>query len=255
MIGVKNLTKRYGTFTAVSNLSFTIEPGHIYGFLGPNGAGKSTTMNMITGCLAPTEGEIKIDGFDIIDQPLDAKKRIGYLPEMPPLYADQTVVEYLTFVAEAKGFKGKTAVREEIERVIIATHIEDVAGKLIKHLSKGYKQRVGIAQALIGDPEIIILSSHILSEIQAVCDMVLIINRGEMLAFDKLENLTNLEAMKLSLEDVFIDMIKEQQEAVADAAETTETDAAANVEETEEAEEIEETETAETAETEEEVEA
>ncbi len=219
MIEVKHLTKRYGSHEAVSDLSFTFAEGKIYGFLGPNGAGKSTTMNIITGCLAATSGEVKIGGYDIFEQPMEAKKLIGYLPELPPLYMDQTVTEYLYFVARAKGFK-KSETEEEIKKVIEETHIEDVADKLIKHLSKGYRQRVGIAQALIGSPEIIILdeptvgldptqiveirdfikelgenhtvvlSSHILSEVQAVCDEVLIIHKGKLVAFDKIENLS-----------------------------------------------------------------
>ena len=219
MIEVKHLTKQYGSHTAVSDLSFTFTKGKIYGFLGPNGAGKTTTMNIITGCLAATSGEVKIGGYDIFEQPMEAKKLIGYLPELPPLYLDQTVTEYLYFVARAKGFK-KSETEEEIKKVIEETHIEDVADKLIKHLSKGYRQRVGIAQALIGSPEIIILdeptvgldptqiveirdfikelgenhtvvlSSHILSEVQAVCDEVLIIHKGKLVAFDKIENLS-----------------------------------------------------------------
>ncbi len=218
LIEVKHLTKRYGNHTAVSDLSFTITPGKIYGFLGPNGAGKSTTMNIITGCLAATEGDVKIGGFDIFEQPKQAKRLVGYLPEMPPLYMDQTVLEYLHFVAKAKGLK-KQEMASEIEKVVQETRIEDVANKLIKHLSKGYRQRVGIAQALLGNPEIIILdeptvgldpaqiieirdlikklgeshtvilSSHILSEVQAICDEALIIHKGKLRAFDTLENL------------------------------------------------------------------
>ncbi len=219
MIEVKHLNKKYGSQMAVSDLSFTIKPGGIYGFLGPNGAGKSTTMNIMTGCLAATSGEVKIDGYDIFEQPKEAKKKIGYLPELPPLYVDQTVREYLYFVARAKGIK-KTEVESELHTVIEETSIEDVSGKMIRHLSKGYRQRVGIAQALIGNPEIIILdeptvcldpaqiieirdlikdlgkkhtvilSSHILSEVQAICDNVLIIHKGKLVAFDKLENLS-----------------------------------------------------------------
>ncbi|MCC8140145.1 MAG: ABC transporter ATP-binding protein [Lachnospiraceae bacterium] len=215
---MKHLTKRYGDQLAVSDLSFTITPGQIYGFLGPNGAGKTTTMNIITGCLAATAGDVIVGGYDIFEQPKEAKKLIGYLPELPPLYMEQTVLEYLYFVARAKGLKPRE-IDEEIDKVVEETHIEDVAEKLIKHLSKGYRQRVGIAQALLGNPEIIILdeptvgldpgqiieirdlikklgekhtvilSSHILSEIQAICDMVLIIHRGKLVAFDRPENL------------------------------------------------------------------
>ncbi|MCD8231010.1 MAG: ABC transporter ATP-binding protein [Clostridiales bacterium] len=219
MIEVKHLSKQYGSQMAVSDLSFTITPGGIYGFLGPNGAGKSTTMNIITGCLAATSGEVKIGGYDIFEQPKEAKSQIGYLPELPPLYMDQTVSEYLYFVARAKGIK-KSEVQSELHTVIAETRIADVSEKMIKHLSKGYRQRVGIAQALLGNPEIIILdeptvgldpaqiieirdliknlgkkhtvilSSHILSEVQAICDNVLIIHKGKLVAFDKLENLS-----------------------------------------------------------------
>jgi len=218
LIEVKNLTKRYGSNLAVSDLSFTITPGKIYGFLGPNGAGKSTTMNIITGCLAATSGDVKIGGYDIFEQPKEAKGLIGYLPEMPPLYTEQTAIEYLYFVARAKGIK-REDIKDEVVRVIRETHIEEVSRKLIRHLSKGYRQRVGIAQALIGNPEIIILdeptvgldpaqiieirdliktlggkhtvilSSHILPEIQEVCDEVLIIHKGKLVAFNKLEEL------------------------------------------------------------------
>lgn len=144
MIEVSHLTKRYGGHTAVSDLSFTIEKGRIYGFLGPNGAGKSTTMNIMTGCLAATSGDVKIDGFDIFESPMEAKRRIGYLPEQPPLYMDRTPREYLTFVARAKGIPEKQ-IRQQVERVLEVTQTADVADRLIAHLSKGYKQRVGIA--------------------------------------------------------------------------------------------------------------
>lgn len=220
MITVEHLSKKYGDFLAVDDLSFTIEDGHIYGFLGPNGAGKSTTLNIMTGCLAATSGDVKIDDYDIYENEKEAKKLIGYLPEMPPLYMDQTPREYLNFVAEAKGITAKAEKKSEIERVIAETHIEDVADRLIKHLSKGYKQRVGIAQALLGNPSVIILdeptvgldpkqiieirdlieelgekhtvilSSHILSEVQAICEKVLIIYKGKLVAFDKPENLS-----------------------------------------------------------------
>ena len=221
MIEVSHLTKRYGGHTAVSNLSFTIEKGQIYGFLGPNGAGKSTTMNIMTGCLAASEGEVRIDGHDIFEEPQQAKRLIGYLPEKPPLYLDRTPREYLTFVGRAKGIKDK-ALPEQIGRVMEVTQITDVADRLIKHLSKGYRQRVGIAQALLGDPEVVILdeptvgldpkqiieirsliqslgqkhtvilSSHILSEVQAVCQTILIISKGHLVACDTPENLERL---------------------------------------------------------------
>ena len=221
MIEVSHLTKRYGGHTAVSDLSFTIEKGQIYGFLGPNGAGKSTTMNIMTGCLAASEGEVRIDGHDIFEEPQQAKRLIGYLPEQPPLYLDRTPREYLTFVGRAKGIKDK-ALPEQISRVMEVTQITDVADRLIKHLSKGYRQRVGIAQALLGDPEVVILdeptvgldpkqiieirsliqslgqkhtvilSSHILSEVQAVCQTILIISKGHLVACDTPENLERL---------------------------------------------------------------
>lgn len=219
MITVEHLTKRYGNVLAVDDLSFTIEDGHIYGFLGPNGAGKSTTLNIMTGCLAATSGEVKINDYDIYENEKEAKRQIGYLPEIPPLYVDQTPREYLSFVADAKGV-AKADKEAEIEKVIEETHIEDVADRLIKHLSKGYKQRVGIAQALLNNPSVIILdeptvgldpmqiieirdliaelgkthtvilSSHILPEVQAICEKVLIIYKGKLVAFDKPENLS-----------------------------------------------------------------
>ena len=220
MIEVKNLTKRYGDNLAVNDISFTVEKGKIYGFLGPNGAGKSTTMNIITGCLAASEGSVEIDGFDIFEDAKEAKSKIGYLPELPPVYPDLTPVEYLKFVASAKGLKAADA-REQIEYVMGVTGIDRVANRLIQNLSKGYKQRVGIAQAMLGNPEIIILdeptvgldpvqiieirqlikklgedhtvilSSHILPEVAAVCDYVMIISHGRLVAQDSLENLSN----------------------------------------------------------------
>ena len=221
MIEVNNLVKRYGDHTAVDHLSFKIEKGKIYGFLGPNGAGKSTTMNMITGYIASTEGTVTIDGHDILDEPEQAKKCIGYLPEMPPLYFDMTVLEYMNFVADLKKIpkdKKKSMVAEVMEMVKIA----DMKNRLIKNLSKGYRQRVGLAQAILGYPEVIILdeptvgldpkqiieirdlikslkekhtvilSSHILSEVSAVCDYVLIISHGKLVASDTPENLGKL---------------------------------------------------------------
>lgn len=213
MISVEHLTKCYGDFMAVDDLSFEIAEGHVYGFLGPNGAGKSTTMNIITGCLSATDGQVKIDGYDIFEEAGKAKRLIGYLPEQPPLYMSETPMEYLKFVGEAKGLKGKE-LEEQIEEVISQTKLEDVKHRLISKLSKGYKQRVGIAQALLGNPKVIILdeptvgldpiqiieirdlikqlgqnhtvilSSHILSEVQAICDKILIINKGKLVAFD-----------------------------------------------------------------------
>lgn len=221
MIQVSHLTKYYGDFLAVNDLSFEIQDGHVYGFLGPNGAGKSTTMNIMTGCLSPTDGTVKIGGFDILEQPEAAKKLIGYLPEQPPLYPNETPQEYLTFVGEAKGLRGKE-LREEIDNAVQSAGIENVRDRLIGTLSKGYRQRVGIAQALLGKPQVIILdeptvgldpiqiieirdlikelgkthtvilSSHILSEVQAVCEQVLIISKGKLVAFDAPENLEKL---------------------------------------------------------------
>ncbi len=221
MIEVKNLVKRYGDNTAVRGVSFTVEKGRIYGFLGPNGAGKSTTMNIITGCLAATEGEVTIGGYDIYEDPVEAKAMIGYLPEQPPLYMDMTPCEYLEFVGRAKGLRGDKLYKA-VDSAITKTGLTAYADRLIKNLSKGYKQRVGIAQAIIGDPEVIILdeptvgldprqiieirelirelgenhtvilSSHILTEISAVCDYVIIIAKGRIVASDTLENLTKL---------------------------------------------------------------
>nr|MBQ4318698.1 ABC transporter ATP-binding protein [Clostridia bacterium] len=149
MIEVKNITKKYGDHTAVKNLSFTVEKGKIYGFLGPNGAGKSTTMNIITGCLAATEGSVSIGGHDIFEEPLAARKLIGYLPEQPPVYMDMTPYEYLRFVAEAKGV-ARGEIDDRIDEVMEETHITEMQDRLIKNLSKGYRQRVGIAQAMLG---------------------------------------------------------------------------------------------------------
>ena len=218
MISVEHLTKCYGDFMAVNDLSFEIGEGHVYGFLGPNGAGKSTTMNIMTGCLSATEGHVKIDGFDIFEEPEKAKKLIGYLPEQPPLYMNETPMEYLKFVGEAKGIRGRE-LKEQIDQVIEQTKLENVKNRMISKLSKGYKQRVGIAQALLGNPKVIILdeptvgldpiqiieirdlikqlgethtvilSSHILSEVQAICEKVLIINHGKLVAYDAPENL------------------------------------------------------------------
>ncbi len=221
MIQVSHLTKYYGDFLAVNDLSFEIQDGHVYGFLGPNGAGKSTTMNIMTGCLSPTDGTVKIGDFDILEQPEQAKRLIGYLPEQPPLYTNETPQEYLTFVGEAKGLRGKE-LREEIDGAVQSAGIEEVRDRIIGTLSKGYRQRVGIAQALLGKPQVIILdeptvgldpiqiveirelikelgkthtvilSSHILSEVQAVCEKVLIISKGKLVAFDAPENLETL---------------------------------------------------------------
>jgi ABC-2 type transport system ATP-binding protein len=218
LIEVKNLVKKYGNHLAVDHLNFTIEEGHIYGFLGPNGAGKSTTMNIMTGYLGATEGEVLINGHDILKEPEEAKKQIGYLPELPPLYMDMTVREYMEFAAELKKIpKAKRA--ESIDDVEKLVKIKDVEKRLIKNLSKGYRQRVGLAQAVLGFPEIIILdepsvgldpkqiieirelirklakkhtvilSSHILAEVREVCDYIMIISKGKLVASDTPENL------------------------------------------------------------------
>ena len=221
MIEVRNLVKKYGDHLAVDHLSFQIEAGRIYGFLGPNGAGKSTTMNIMTGYLGATEGEVLIDGHDILKEPEEAKRHIGYLPEQPPLYMDMTVREYLEFAAELKGLKKKQR-SGEIEEVEKMVRIKDVEHRLIKNLSKGYRQRVGLAQAVLGFPEIIILdepsvgldpkqiieirelirklaknhtvilSSHILAEVREVCDYIMIISKGKLVASDTPENLERM---------------------------------------------------------------
>jgi ABC-2 type transport system ATP-binding protein len=218
VIEVTNLVKSYGPHVAVNHASFTIEKGEIVGFLGPNGAGKSTTMNILTGYLSPTEGTVTIDGQDILEYPTEIKRKIGYLPENPPLYIDMTVTEYLSFAAEIKGIPARDR-KEKMSRVMEIVGVKDVSKRLLKNLSKGYKQRVGLAQALIGDPEVlildeptagldpkqiheirdliaelgqehtVILSSHILPEISAVCKRVLIINQGKIVADDTPENL------------------------------------------------------------------
>ena len=218
MIEVKGLSKKYGSHVAVNNVSFTVNDGEILGFLGPNGAGKSTTMNMLTGYLSATSGTISIDGYDILENPNEAKMRIGYLPEQPPLYLDMTVREYLYFIYDLKKCKFPKA--PHIEEICRLVKINDVADRLIKNLSKGYKQRVGIAQALVGNPDVlildeptvgldpkqiieirslvtelgknhtVILSSHILTEIQAVCERIIVINNGRLIADDTPENLS-----------------------------------------------------------------
>lgn len=248
MIEVKHLTKKYGDHLAVSDLSFSIEPGHIYGFLGPNGAGKSTTMNIMTGCLAATEGEVSINGFDIFEDSTEAKKLIGYLPELPPLYMDSTPNEYLKFVAEAKGVAQKD-VKADVARVIELTGLQEYQNRLIKHLSKGYKQRVGIAQAILGSPEVIILdeptvgldpmqiieirdlikklgeehtvilSSHILSEVQAVCDTIMIIAHGKLVACDNPENLERLFQGANAI-DMVVEAGAEEAKALAESVST-----------------------------------
>ena len=219
MIEVQNLVKRYGKKNALEGVSFSVKEGEILGFLGKNGAGKSTTMNIITGYLAATEGTVTIQGKEIYDDPKAVKEKIGYLPEIPPLYPDMTVKEYLSFMFDLK--KVKLPKQEHIKSVCEKVRIKDVEDRLIKNLSKGYKQRVGVAQALLGNPPIlildeptvgldpnqiiemrelikelgkkhtVILSSHVLSEIQAVCDRIIIIHEGKIVADDTKDNLSN----------------------------------------------------------------
>ncbi|HCT65641.1 MAG TPA: ABC transporter [Lachnospiraceae bacterium] len=219
MIEVNNLVKNYGKYQAVKDISFRVEQGEVLGLLGPNGAGKSTTMNIITGYISATRGEVKIGGYDILKNPREAKKRIGYLPEIPPVYVDMTVTEYLNFVADLKGVK-KAEVKTMLDDIMEKIKITNVSGKLIKNLSKGYRQRVGLAQAMVGYPDVlildeptvgldpkqiieirdliselgkthtIILSSHILSEISAVCNRVIIIHNGQIVASDTPDGLS-----------------------------------------------------------------
>lgn len=219
MIEIQNLTKRYGQIKAVNNLNFTVEKGEILGFLGPNGAGKSTTMNIITGYLPSSEGSVKVCGYDIMESPKEVKRRIGYLPEQPPIYMDMTVKDYLDFVSDLK-LVDKKKKKSQLSDIMELVKISDHRNRLIKNLSKGYKQRVGLAQALVGSPEVlvldeptvgldpkqiieirklikalgkehtIILSSHILPEVSAVCERVVIINKGEIAAIDTPENLS-----------------------------------------------------------------
>ena len=230
MIEVKNLTKRYGDHLALDDISFTVEDGEIVGFLGPNGAGKSTTMNIITGYLSSTEGQVLVDGVDVLEEPLQAKAKIGYLPEIPPLYVDMTVEEYLAFDCDLKHVPAAKK-QETIDQVSKLARVQDVKGRLIRNLSKGYRQRVGLAQALVGNPEVLILdeptvgldpkqiievrdliknlsrkhtillSSHILQEVQAVCDKLVIINHGRIVAIDTPDALSRniLQINKLEL--------------------------------------------------------
>ena len=245
MIEVKNITKKYGSFTAVDNISFKIEEGEIIGLLGPNGAGKSTTMNMITGYIEPTEGEISIEGYDISKKSKKAKAQIGYMPEGVPLYSDLTVKEFVTYMAELKKVDRKTR-KEKVEKIIEQTGLKEVEKKLTRNLSRGYKQRVSMAGALVGEPKIlildeptvgldpkqiteiralikelgkthtVILSSHILSEVSQICNKVIIINKGKIVAIDTPENLekkvsTN-NATYVTVEDTEnkIEIIKEK---------------------------------------------
>jgi len=229
LIEVEGVTKRYGQRVAVDNISFTVNDGEILGFLGPNGAGKSTTMNIITGYISATEGTVRIDGKDILDQPEEAKKDIGYLPEFPPLYLDMTVSEYLNFICDIRKVPQEER-KQSIDKIMDVVKILDVKDRLIKNLSKGYKQRVGLAQAMVGNPKVlvldeptvgldprqiiemrdlikklgrshtIILSSHILPEVSAICDRIIIINKGKIVASGTPANLSKrLGGGRLSL--------------------------------------------------------
>ena len=240
MIEVSHLSKKYGTHPAIEDLSFTVGNGQIFGLLGPNGAGKSTIMNILTGYLAPTSGEVKVAGFSLPEQTQQAKACVGYLPEQPPLYPEMTVQEYLDFAAELKGVKKKAARKEQVLRAARRTGLEDVLPRLIRSLSKGYRQRVGIAQAILGDPDIIILdeptvgldprqiteireliqklgenktvilSSHILGEVQAVCERLLILSKGKLVACD---TPANLEKQMSSASALEIDVCASQEQA------------------------------------------
>jgi ABC-2 type transport system ATP-binding protein len=220
MISVKDLTKKYARSTAVDHISFEVQKGEVVGFLGPNGAGKTTTMRILTCFLPPTEGAAKVAGFDVLEQPLEVKKRIGYLPESPPIYPEMDTAEYLTFVGRLKGLPG-SELRRRVDDVCERCRISDVKKKLLGKLSKGYRQRVGLAQAIIHNPEVlildeptagldpkqinetrdlirtlagdhtIILSTHILSEVEQTCEKVIIINKGRLMATDSVENLQN----------------------------------------------------------------
>ena len=217
MIEVKNLTKRYGDIKALDDISFTVDTGEVLGFLGPNGAGKSTTMNIITGYISSTSGTVKVDGTEILENPRETKRKIGYLPEIPPLYPEMTVRKYLEFMFDLK--KVKLPKKEHIDEVMRLVKISDVSGRIIKHLSKGYRQRVGFAQALLGNPPVLILdeptvgldpqqiieirnlikslgkkhtvifSSHVLSEVSAICDRVVLINKGKVICDETPEEL------------------------------------------------------------------
>ncbi len=271
VIEIKDLVKKYGENEAVKGISFEIRRGEVVGFLGPNGAGKSTTMNILTGYLSSTSGEVKVCGYSILENPNEAKKRIGYLPEQPPLYFDMTVYEYLSFVYDLKGVKEDK--EKHIEEVMETVDIGKVSGRLIKNLSKGYKQRVGLAQALIGNPEVlvldeptvgldpgqiieirgvikklgakrtIILSTHILQEVTAICDRVIIINNGKIAAMDTLENLSGsgsgeylirVRSSFSNIKDIFagmgrIENMGHSESGSVDVKITTETDRRADI--------------------------
>lgn len=248
IVEVSHLTKKYGKHTALEDISFCVEEGQIYGFLGPNGAGKSTTMNIMTGYLAATDGEVLISGHDIMREPEEAKRHIGYLPEVPPVYPDMTVSEYLRFAAELKGIP-KADRKQKIAEVMELTRVSEVSERLIKNLSKGYRQRVGLAQAVLGEPDVIILdepmngldprqiiemrdlikdlgrrhtvilSSHILSEISAVCDRIMIISGGKLIASDSTQGLQERLRSSFVLEAV-VKASMEQLQSVLDTIES-----------------------------------
>ena len=235
MIEVKNLTKRYRDRIAIDGLNFSVDEGEILGFLGPNGAGKTTTMRILTGFLPASEGTAKIAGFDVFEHPMEVKRRLGYLPETPPLYLEMTVRAYLEFVARLKGIRGK-GLDTEIERVSELTGVKLVLERVIQNLSKGYRQRVGVAQALLNNPPVlildeptegldptqraevrslirglagkhtVILSTHLLTEVTMTCEKVLIINQGKIVAFDEIKNLATAygQTEQVSLEEIFI---------------------------------------------------
>ena len=242
MIQIENVTKRFGSHVALDNLNFTVNKGEVIGFLGPNGAGKSTTMNIITGYISASEGSVKVDGVDILENPEKVKSKIGYLPEIPPLYMDMTVIEYLRFVSKLKNVK-RDSIDPSLQRIMNLVKVNHVQDRLIKNLSKGYKQRVGLAQALIGDPEVlildeptvgldpkeiieirnliksigkehtIILSSHILSEVSAVCDRVLIMSKGKLVATGTPDELSK----KLSLGNKLLLRVRGSKSSVVEA--------------------------------------
>lgn len=272
MIEVKNVTKKYGNITAVDNISFDVKDGEVVGFLGPNGAGKSTTMNMITGFIEPTEGQIIVNGNDISKKPKKAKRQIGYMPENVPLYYELTVKEFITYMAELKFVKRQDR-KTEVEKVITNTGLEEVKGKLIRNLSRGYKQRVSLAGALVGEPDVIILdeptvgldpkqiseirnlikelgkkhtvilSTHILSEVSQICEKVVIINKGKIIAIDTPENLekktkevngititvedpkNNMKNLKTKIKEIEkIEMVKDNEDGTKQFAITTKSD-------------------------------
>jgi ABC-2 type transport system ATP-binding protein len=239
MIEVSALTKHYRDLVAVENVSFYVKPGDIVGFLGPNAAGKSTTMKMITGFMPATSGEIKVAGFNVFEKPMEVRRRIGYLPEIPPVYPDLTVVEYLKFVGKLKGLRGN-ALKSDVERVVNRVNLLPVIDRLIRNLSKGFQQRTGLAQALLGNPDVlildeptvgldprqigdfrslirelagdhtVILSTHILQEVTATCERVIIINRGRIVADDVLKDLVTKHRKpsgeQASLEEIFLSL-------------------------------------------------